>query len=492
MTRLRTYQDAIVALNSLQSNAQAIEKSRKERGSNVSKNIPWMERLLHIMEIKLEDLDTLNIIHVSGTKGKGSTCAFTESLLRNLGYSTGFFSSPHLVAVRERIRLNGKPISEAMFSSYFWPVFDRLSQHCPPEEMPPYFKFLTILSFYIFLREKVDVAVVEVGIGGAYDSTNVIRNPVVCGVSSLGFDHMTLLGQTLTEIAWHKAGIFKPACPAVTVPQPPEAMDVLTKQADKIGAPLFIAPPLDCYPTESGAPLKLGIDGEVQSLNASLALQLCRMWISRRGKQIGMGVPVDEPPALPAFGITSTLATALETCRWPGRFQRLRRSSVEFYLDGAHTKESVRHCADWYQKTRSKEPSVRRILLFNSTADRKPEDLLRPLVECSFDYALFCPNIIGKTVTATSDVANLTVNADQQLERCNVQEKIWRDLADSTGAEGGRDCSTLCFASVTNAFRWIDEMERQNGVEVEVLVTGSLHLVGAMLTLLDPTLEEAL
>lgn len=101
------------------------------------------------------DLDRLNIIHVSGTKGKGSTCAFTESLLRYLGYRTGFYSSPHLVAVRERLRLDGVPLAEDVFTRYFWDVYDALRDGCLAEEMPPYFKFLTVMSFYVFLQEKV-------------------------------------------------------------------------------------------------------------------------------------------------------------------------------------------------------------------------------------------------------------------------------------------------------------------------------------------------
>lgn len=121
----------------------------------------------------------------------------------------------------------------------------------------------------------------EVGIGGAYDCTNVIRQPIVCGVSSLGYDHMPILGNTLEEISWHKAGIFKPGCPAITVPQPDSAMNVLRDRATDIGAPLYIVPDLSLYPS-AGAPLKLGLDGNVQSLNASLALQLVREWMKRR------------------------------------------------------------------------------------------------------------------------------------------------------------------------------------------------------------------
>jgi len=162
--------------------------------------------------VKMEDLDKLSIIHISGTKGKGSTCAFCESILRHKGLKTGFYSSPHLMEVRERIRINGKPLPKEKFAKYFFDCWDNLCNNGDGQgkaDMPAYFRFLTLMSFHVFLQEKVDVAVIEVGIGGAYDSTNIIRKPVVCGVTSLGMDHVITLGGTLESIAWQKAGIFK-------------------------------------------------------------------------------------------------------------------------------------------------------------------------------------------------------------------------------------------------------------------------------------------
>lgn len=124
----------------------------------------------------MEKLDELSVIHIAGTKGKGTTCSFTEKILRNHGYTTGFFSSPHLLEVRERIRINGKPISRLEFAKYFWNIYNDLErQKSDPYDMPLYFRFLTIMAFNIFVDKKVDVAVIEVGIGGEYDCTNVLR-----------------------------------------------------------------------------------------------------------------------------------------------------------------------------------------------------------------------------------------------------------------------------------------------------------------------------
>lgn len=172
-------QDAIEALNGLQTNAATVKKliglPHNTRSSNIKETLTYLNKL----GITVNDLDKLSVIHVAGTKGKGSTCAMTESILRHLNVRTGFYSSPHLVNVTERIRLNGQPLSKRLFSQYFWKVYDTLAQTMNElngdGSMPPYFKFLTVMAYYVFLNERIDVAVVEVGIGGEYDCTNVFR-----------------------------------------------------------------------------------------------------------------------------------------------------------------------------------------------------------------------------------------------------------------------------------------------------------------------------
>uniref|UniRef100_A0A1I8BBJ5 Tetrahydrofolate synthase n=1 Tax=Meloidogyne hapla TaxID=6305 RepID=A0A1I8BBJ5_MELHA len=167
---INLYQQSIYQLNCLQSNAQIISDAiNLKKQKNRQDVLQEMMEYLSPLGISLTDIDSLNCIHIAGTKGKGSTCAFLESILRQLGYKTGFYSSPHLIHVRERIQINGQPISE--------------------EKMPGYFKFLTIMAFYIFYVEKVDVAIIEVGIGGENDCTNIILNPIVCGITTLDLDH---------------------------------------------------------------------------------------------------------------------------------------------------------------------------------------------------------------------------------------------------------------------------------------------------------------
>ena len=224
--RLHSYNEAIKALNSLQTNAAVLEKVKEERLKRyVNDNLTQMRKFLVKSGLSLEEFKKLNVIHISGTKGKGSTCAFIESILRQNGLKTGFYSSPHLVSVTERIKINGEPISQELFAESFWPVYDKVAKG-QDDDKPAYFKFLTVLAFNIFVKEKVDVAVIEVGIGGSYDCTNVIENPIAVGITTLDYDHTKILGENIDEIAWHKAGIMKEGTVAFINPNQPEVYKI--------------------------------------------------------------------------------------------------------------------------------------------------------------------------------------------------------------------------------------------------------------------------
>jgi dihydrofolate synthase/folylpolyglutamate synthase len=180
--------------------------------------------------------DTFKSVHVAGTKGKGSTCAMISSMLQASGFKVGLYTSPHLVDARERIVINGEMISHADFARLVREVTPIVLRMKPT---PTYFDVMTAIAFKYFAERKIDIAVVETGLGGRLDSTNVIK-PEVTAITSISKDHMAQLGPTIARISEEKAGIFKHGVPAITVVQDPEAEVVLQRVADKVGAPLDI------------------------------------------------------------------------------------------------------------------------------------------------------------------------------------------------------------------------------------------------------------
>lgn len=550
------YEETVQTLNFLQSNAAILQRIRQERGSRANENIPATERFLAKVGVTLEDLDSLSVIHIAGTKGKGSTCSFIESILREHGFRTGFYSSPHLVAVRERIRINGQPISKEDFTRYFWDVYNQLvAKKSNDEDMPAYFKFLTVLALKVFLREEVDVAVVEVGIGGEHDCTNVVRRPAVCGVTTLDFDHTSILGSTIESIAWHKAGIMKPGVPTFTVEQPQQsALHVLIERAKEKESPLYLVPPLENYGW-GAQPLQLGLAGNVQYCNASLALQLAQYWINsqtegKNSRIVSTTSPSSDHPNLPVaapFTLSDEEVLGLKSAVWPGRSQVMVSGPLTFFLDGAHTPVSMQACIDWFLKTAPmhapQNGDTFRLLFFNSTGDRDPETLLQLLAPCNFDLAIFTTNLVTTSMSASSDQANYTISQDQMHLRCERQRNAWiRLIRDLSKHESERECHeepetetantlkgkefennlsltpnlpasdvpSIIFPCIQDALLWLScgrdpsltgellsppafppPQRLQEAAHIQVLVTGSLHLVGGVLGVIDPELRCA-
>jgi dihydrofolate synthase / folylpolyglutamate synthase len=256
----------------------------------------------------------LRVLHVGGTNGKGSTCAMAAAALEAAGHRVGLYTSPHLSRFHERIRVGGQAISDGDLSARV----EEIRRACPWHEggadgdRLTYFEFATLAGLLHFARERVDVAVVEVGLGGRFDATTAVT-PLVTVVTRVGMDHMQLLGDRLEDIAREKAGIFKAGVPAVVAhAQPPEALAALREEAARRGAPFHVAPASWDGPVALRGPHQLG--------NAALAAAALRLLD-------GAGVPVPGP----------CIAEGIARARWPGRLEELGG----VVLDGAHNPDGA-------------------------------------------------------------------------------------------------------------------------------------------------------
>ncbi|KAK8184176.1 Mur ligase [Phyllosticta citribraziliensis] len=503
----RDYNAAVTALNTLQSNFSIVDAIRKSgRGMN-AQAIPEMIEWFRKAGYEPSDFNALKPIHIAGTKGKGSTSAFVSYILAEYQKSSpaarpskiGLYTSPHLKSVRERIQINNEPLSEDQFATYFFEIWDRLEEAARKEGQDPsapgtkplYFRFLTIMAYHVYLREGVDTAIIECGVGGEYDSTNIIEAPTVAAVTSLGIDHVAMLGGTLPEIAWHKAGVFKPKSFALSAPQPEEALSVLRERAAEKGLELQVVsaphPDLDT--------IRLGLSGDFQKTNASLAVAAAAAHLRALGDDT-----VPHPARINEEPLPAPFRRGLERVRWPGRCEVRRETGIAWHLDGAHTLDSIEVAARWFaeeisaKETTTTTTTTPRILIFNqqtrdaSALARALHAALRVGLGSSnntpFTHVVFSTNLTYRDTGYKPDLVSINTNADD-VEKRAVQQGLadtWRDMDPQADVRVDR--------SIEEAVGFAREVARLRGAvssddEVKVFITGSLHLVGGALEVLD-------
>lgn len=273
-----------------------------------------MERLCAALGLQTVLNGECRAVHVAGTNGKGSTCAMLDAMCRADGLRTGLYTSPHLVSFRERIRVNGEMIGETDAAEGLTLIRDTIAGWEPGAT---FFEIVTALALWHFQRQKCEIVVLETGLGGRLDATNVVA-PAVAVITPIGLDHQQWLGDTVEQIAREKAGIIKPSRPTVIAPQTPEVEKLLREIAYDIGSfASVVSDPLDDY--------EINLPGAHQRWNASVAMSAAmELSLSEEGIEEG-----------------------LRTVNWPGRFQRVGERIV---LDGAHNPPAAKVLVDAWRE----------------------------------------------------------------------------------------------------------------------------------------------
>lgn len=333
---------------------------------------PGLDRIRTLLEALGNPHQKLQFVHIAGTNGKGSTAAMVDSCLRAAGYKVGMFTSPFINRFNERIQVNGIPIPDQDLVQLVEQVQPAAQAM---EDVPTEFELITALGMLYFVQQHCDIVVLEVGLGGALDSTNIIPPPACAVITALGMDHVKELGPTLADIAAAKAGIIKPGSPVVSYGGEPEADKVIADTARAQGAPLTVvdfsrlqlrSASLDglVFDFDGLEGLTLPFLASYQARNAAVAITALRA-LRGRGWNIS----------------DQAIRQGLAQVRWPGRFELLRRDPP-FLLDGSHNAHGMRATV---ASLRERFPGEKFVFLISIMADKdwdKMLQLLLPLAKC--------------------------------------------------------------------------------------------------------------
>jgi len=346
--------------------------------------IPYAQRgygLGHVEELLRRMGDpqlAARTIHVAGTKGKGSVAAMIAQVLSASGYRTGLYTSPHLHTLRERIKVDDSLISEAEFAATMAEIkpFIEVMRQDTAFRQPTYFEVLTVLAFAYFKKKRVDFQVLEVGLGGRLDATNVAR-PVVCIITPISLDHTQILGNSLEKIAREKAGIIKPGCWVVLSPQPEEAASVISDICRKKEAKVVqVGKDITWH--------KIGGDLCYQSLVVKSRTSKYQVSIPLLGdfqiENAAVAVAALEILASAGFSISTTnIAQGLSRVKWPGRFHILQQNPTVL-VDGAHNVASMRRLVS---NIKAYFVHKRIFLVFGTSSDKDIPGIINELVPLS-------------------------------------------------------------------------------------------------------------
>ena len=379
--------------------------------------------------------DSIKVIHVAGTNGKGSTCAYLASMLSAGGYKTGLFTSPHLVKINDRFRIDGEIMSDEDFVESFLrvkKVIDEAKEDGYAH--PSYFETLFLMGVDYYYRKHVDYLVLETGLGGGKDPTNCVEKPLACIITSISIDHVQYLGDTIPAIASEKAGIIKPGVPIIFDGHVEEAGRVIEARAKALGSPAYALMPHQYALKEQtregikfefeGTELQIPYIAEYQMMNASLA------YFTMKKLQSIHGISDEK------------LKEGIRGVKWPGRMETILPGVI---VDGAHNADGV---AQFVKTVHQFRQNNRVVLLFSAVSDKEYDKMIK----------LICEDIKPHAVVTTQITGERQVTAE-----------VLAGLFKEYGAE-----NVISAAEVGDALKKALELQ-QDGM---VFCVGSLYLIG--------------
>lgn len=366
------YQRGLTALNSLIRGERAGPDAPQDRRKRATRRV---ERTRQILAALGSPQDTYATIHVTGTSGKGSTAATIAAMLSAAGYRTGLRTSPYLQVATEKLQISHRLIDGITFAATVDAVFSAAERL----DLGPlvYTEAWAALSYLWFAQRQVDIAVIEVGAGGRFDTTNVIT-PEVSVITSVGMDHVVSLGPTLADIAWHKAGIIKQGRPVVTGDLRPEALAVIEHEAQTLGAPIIRA-------STPAADLATGMSGAFQSANAAIALGVMDA-LRSRGRFI------------PKVAEQSGLAAA----RLPGRLEQMPGGRPGIWLDGAHNSDKMQALVSSLASVLERRP----VMVVGALGNKDIDSMATAIASAASSVVCTEPHVLGKHASPAGEVAS--------------------------------------------------------------------------------------
>lgn len=391
----------------------------KKRGS-----VPGLDAIECLLEELGHPEDNLKVVHIAGTNGKGSIFAYLSSILIAAGFKVGRYISPTISCYEERFQINGEYITKDELARLYNIVEEAMKREEEKTGLKPtLFEVETAISFLYFKEEKVDYALIEVGMGGRMDATNVIRHPELTVISSISYDHQAFLGDTLEEIAWQKAGIIKESCPVVLSENSDEVCKVIEQEATKKKVKCIEIKPTD-YEVLSETPYgstflwkeqryETKLPGRHQVSNAVTALAaseyLFRKDYEKNNARKAIAEELDE------MNVKSAQQGGIIRTCWPGRLEVLKKEPL-FYRDGAHNPDGAKKLAAFLQKYFTNKKII---YIMGVLKDKEYKKMLRYLMPMAKEVYVFKPKnerglsaqILADTIKEVADVS-VTIESD--------------------------------------------------------------------------------